>query len=400
MPTKVKESFCNCQRCKTFVWLLGFMLVVTTTTFFLPDLVASDVSETKPSTGKWKIILQPAIFFVCANFDALIFLQLIVHEMIVNFFAAKCALKPDTGPCDQKIQRWYFNAKKKKCEQFIYGGCKGNLNRFITAETCKKTCLPTGNCYSFRRKRGHLFVLSCLDPATFCVWNLQTQMFHGFSWLSLCRGFCFKAVTTSGWSVIRFTALHLSSGCSLFRLLCTCSSPVFMFKCLFLLELKVYVTWRRTLGLVIKKLKGGSSMEEATNVRNLHMEDAREIWIDLQLLKNADWPAGETLTKVSQRAHWHFVLGVLESEHIIWGQSGFCSRCGGWQLLWFCINRQAEIFCAPMQFVRTRFLWSHNLDTQTITRWKCFQMNISLCSKVFFEARYWAMWSKDSEVVF
>ncbi|KIH49116.1 Kunitz/Bovine pancreatic trypsin inhibitor domain protein, partial [Ancylostoma duodenale] len=32
-------------------------------------------------------------------------------------------------------------AKRGKCVKFIYGGCKGNDNRFLTKRDCKQTCM-------------------------------------------------------------------------------------------------------------------------------------------------------------------------------------------------------------------------------------------------------------------
>lgn len=37
--------------------------------------------------------------------------------------------------------RWYFNSKLNKCITFIYGGCQGNGNNFMSKEECEKTCL-------------------------------------------------------------------------------------------------------------------------------------------------------------------------------------------------------------------------------------------------------------------
>lgn len=39
------------------------------------------------------------------------------------------------------IRAYYFNNDSKKCEEFTYGGCKGNSNRFATKEDCEIKCL-------------------------------------------------------------------------------------------------------------------------------------------------------------------------------------------------------------------------------------------------------------------
>ena len=83
-----------------------------------------------------------------------------------------CTLPPVTGPCTAYIPSFYFNSKRGRCEEFIYGGCGGNDNRFSTMVECRRACgrkeeesvctLPpvSGPCfahipsYYFNSKRG------------------------------------------------------------------------------------------------------------------------------------------------------------------------------------------------------------------------------------------------------
>ena len=51
-----------------------------------------------------------------------------------------CALEPDPGPCRASIPSYFFNFKSSQCEEFIYGGCEGNENRFSLLEYCLETC--------------------------------------------------------------------------------------------------------------------------------------------------------------------------------------------------------------------------------------------------------------------
>ncbi|XP_058520690.1 tissue factor pathway inhibitor isoform X2 [Ochotona princeps] len=52
-----------------------------------------------------------------------------------------CAMKVDDGPCRAFIKRYFFNMLTHQCEEFIYGGCEGNENRFVTLEECKENCV-------------------------------------------------------------------------------------------------------------------------------------------------------------------------------------------------------------------------------------------------------------------
>uniref|UniRef100_A0A8C6QK43 Tissue factor pathway inhibitor n=1 Tax=Nannospalax galili TaxID=1026970 RepID=A0A8C6QK43_NANGA len=52
-----------------------------------------------------------------------------------------CALKVDDGPCKAMMRRFFFNIFTQQCEEFIYGGCEGNKNRFESLEECKEKCM-------------------------------------------------------------------------------------------------------------------------------------------------------------------------------------------------------------------------------------------------------------------
>ncbi|KAK8764420.1 hypothetical protein V5799_032971, partial [Amblyomma americanum] len=64
------------------------------------------------------------------------------------------------GPCRAHIPRYFYNQTTKYCEQFVYGGCKGNQNNFETIESCLKTCRPSNPvCYQPKVKgpcRAHI----------------------------------------------------------------------------------------------------------------------------------------------------------------------------------------------------------------------------------------------------
>ncbi|XP_030892254.1 tissue factor pathway inhibitor isoform X1 [Leptonychotes weddellii] len=52
-----------------------------------------------------------------------------------------CALKADNGPCRAMITQFFFNIHTQQCEEFMYGGCEGNQNRFGSLEECEEKCM-------------------------------------------------------------------------------------------------------------------------------------------------------------------------------------------------------------------------------------------------------------------
>ncbi|KAK8759647.1 hypothetical protein V5799_002722, partial [Amblyomma americanum] len=51
-----------------------------------------------------------------------------------------CLEPKNTGPCQAYFPRYYFNNATKTCEEFIYGGCRGNGNNFATLQECQSRC--------------------------------------------------------------------------------------------------------------------------------------------------------------------------------------------------------------------------------------------------------------------
>ncbi|XP_041923211.1 CD226 antigen isoform X6 [Alosa sapidissima] len=51
-----------------------------------------------------------------------------------------CRSPPQFGPCRGSFPRFYYDVTTQSCESFIYGGCRGNSNSFLTQEECESTC--------------------------------------------------------------------------------------------------------------------------------------------------------------------------------------------------------------------------------------------------------------------
>ena len=52
-----------------------------------------------------------------------------------------CLLSVDVGSCQGYFPKWFYNLTSARCEQFIYGGCQGNLNIFDSRESCETACI-------------------------------------------------------------------------------------------------------------------------------------------------------------------------------------------------------------------------------------------------------------------
>lgn len=51
-----------------------------------------------------------------------------------------CSLPVETGRCRASMRRFFFNSTSRQCEEFRFGGCEGNANRFDTEKDCNDFC--------------------------------------------------------------------------------------------------------------------------------------------------------------------------------------------------------------------------------------------------------------------
>nr|XP_042897682.1 actinia tenebrosa protease inhibitors-like [Parasteatoda tepidariorum] len=56
-----------------------------------------------------------------------------------------CSGEPETDVCDAYFPSWYYESKSGSCKRFVYGGCGGNGNRYDTEEECLQTCSASTN---------------------------------------------------------------------------------------------------------------------------------------------------------------------------------------------------------------------------------------------------------------
>ncbi|KAL3196088.1 hypothetical protein MRX96_015632 [Rhipicephalus microplus] len=51
-----------------------------------------------------------------------------------------CYLPRSRGLCYAYFPSYYYDSSSGTCQDFIYGGCQGNENRFSSREECLRTC--------------------------------------------------------------------------------------------------------------------------------------------------------------------------------------------------------------------------------------------------------------------
>ncbi|KAF0031039.1 hypothetical protein F2P81_017770 [Scophthalmus maximus] len=52
----------------------------------------------------------------------------------------QCTVTPDPGPCRAAFPKFYFDHNTGTCQSFLYGGCRGNHNRYGSMEECLTHC--------------------------------------------------------------------------------------------------------------------------------------------------------------------------------------------------------------------------------------------------------------------
>uniref|UniRef100_A0A3Q3WYP6 BPTI/Kunitz inhibitor domain-containing protein n=1 Tax=Mola mola TaxID=94237 RepID=A0A3Q3WYP6_MOLML len=51
-----------------------------------------------------------------------------------------CQAPSNVGPCRAAFPRWHYDAAAGDCDSFVFGGCKGNNNNFLSKHECLSAC--------------------------------------------------------------------------------------------------------------------------------------------------------------------------------------------------------------------------------------------------------------------
>jgi hypothetical protein len=60
-------------------------------------------------------------------------------------YNSNCNLSSDSGPCMAYMVRYAYSGSTGDCEEFVFGGCRGNSNNFETMDACRQTCMVIEN---------------------------------------------------------------------------------------------------------------------------------------------------------------------------------------------------------------------------------------------------------------
>lgn len=82
-----------------------------------------------------------------------------------------CNLPVETGPCKAMKPKYYFNSQTRKCERFIYGGCRGNANNFDSFRECVTTCAGQVSMTKTALKAGFKMAHMTKPATEKCVFN-------------------------------------------------------------------------------------------------------------------------------------------------------------------------------------------------------------------------------------
>ncbi|KAJ0061325.1 hypothetical protein NL108_014997 [Boleophthalmus pectinirostris] len=66
--------------------------------------------------------------------------EILVQVLTPEQSSLFCLAAVKVGPCRASFVRWRYDAASTSCSSFIYGGCKGNYNNFLSRDACETAC--------------------------------------------------------------------------------------------------------------------------------------------------------------------------------------------------------------------------------------------------------------------
>ncbi|VDK41921.1 unnamed protein product [Dibothriocephalus latus] len=71
---------------------------------------------------------------------AVLFLAALVFVGSSEGARGPCDFPIDPGMCMAYFPSYGYNSETRRCEEFVYGGCGGNENRFDSLDECRSMC--------------------------------------------------------------------------------------------------------------------------------------------------------------------------------------------------------------------------------------------------------------------
>ncbi|GAA57383.1 kunitz-type serine protease inhibitor 6, partial [Clonorchis sinensis] len=94
-------------------------------------------SQAELGTKKYLWRLPPPV----CSMEAPVVWRFMLSIYFMRFLAEYKSDRSYVGPCKGHMPQVFFNRTSGACEDFIYGGCAGNANRFGTVAECELACL-------------------------------------------------------------------------------------------------------------------------------------------------------------------------------------------------------------------------------------------------------------------
>lgn len=76
-----------------------------------------------------------------------------------------CFLPKNVSACRAAITMFYYNQQSLQCEEFTWGGCAGNANRFETKEECEAKCNPAPQQQMVQSSPTPTFIVPTVPPS-------------------------------------------------------------------------------------------------------------------------------------------------------------------------------------------------------------------------------------------